>query len=200
MKNRIGIAMILRIGILISCFFVIGCSYLSGYITIDSRSKVMKPTFCIYLDRCFRHHQERLDIEAITVSKVRRSFEKKKGWKVDLPTRWEDMHKVWYLEYKSSNNFIKRLFGLSASPVSCLTYGEVPPGYEEGMKARPLEPEELYSVSINTYNYPGDTEPLRFIIRLNRAGIPERVEYHLESFFITNPGSYSGPRDDLKLY
>lgn len=200
MKNRIGIALIARIGILISCFFAVGCSYLSGYITIDSRSKVMKPTFCVYLDRCFRHHQERLDIETITVSKVRRSSEEKKGWESYSPARSEDMNKVWYLEYKPSNNFIKRLLRLSPSPLSCLVYGEVPPGYEEGMKAQPLEPEELYSVLINTYNYPGDAESLRFIIRLDATGSPERVEYHLGSFFITHRRYSVSPQNDLKLY
>ncbi len=200
MKNRIGIAIIARIGILISCFFAVGCSYLAGYITIDSQSKVMKPTFCVYLDRCFRHHQERLDIESITVSKVRRSSEEKKGWKVHSPARREAVQRVWYLEYKSPDNFIKRLFGLSASPVSCLTYGEVPPGYEERVKAQPLEPGELYRVWIDTYHYPGDSESLRFIIRLDATGSPERVEYHLGSFFITHRRYSVSPQNDLKLY
>ena len=200
MKNRIDITVIAFAGILISCFFAAGCSYLSGYITIDSRSKVTKPTFCVYLDRCFRHRQERLDIETITVSKVRRSSEEKKGWKFDSPARWEDMQRVWYLEYKSPDNFIKRLLGLSASPVSCLTYGEVPPGYEEGVKAQPLEPEELYEVWIDTYHYPGGSESLRFIIHLNATGSPERVEYHLGSFFITHRRYSASPQSDLKLY
>lgn len=200
MKDRIGIAIIVRVGILISCFFAAGCSYLSGYITIDSRSKVTQPTFCVYLDRCFRHHQERLDIETITVSMVRRSSEEKKGWESHSSARWEDGQRVWSLEYKSPDNFIKKLLGLSTPPVSCLTYGEVPPGYEEGMKARPLELEELYSVLINTYNYPGDSESLRFIIRLNATGSPERVEYHLGSFFITHRRYSASPQSDLKLY
>ena len=199
MKNRIGIVIILLIGILISCFFAVGCSYLSGYITIDSRSKVIKPTFCVYLDRCFRHHQERLDIGTITVSKVRRSSEDNKGWESDSPARWKDGHRVWYIEYNSSDNFIKKLLGLLTSPVSCLTYGEVPPGYEEGLKARPLEPEELYSVWIDTYNYPGDTEPLKFIIRLDGTGTPERLEYHLRSFHIDHRRYFTSPRDDLQL-
>ncbi len=208
MKNKNGIAIIALVGILLSCFFVVGCSYLSGYITIDSRSKVMKPTFCIYLDRCFRHHQERLDIDTITVVKVRRSSEEKKGWKFDSPVRgeavhdgwYEAVHRVWYIEYKSSDNFIKRLFGLSASPVSCLTYGEVPPGYEEGVKARPLEPEELYSVWIETYKYPGDSKPLKFIIRLDGKGTPERLEYHLDSFLIRHRTYFTSPRDDRQLH
>ena len=201
MEDRICIT-IARIGFLVSCFFAAGCWYAPGYITIDSRSKVMKPTFCIYLDRCFRHHQERLDIETITVTKVRHSSEEKNGWEFDSPARWEGVQRVWYLEYKSPDNFIKfikKLLGLSASPVSCLTYGEVPPGYEEAVKARPLEPEQLYSVWMETYSYPGDSESLRFIIRLDETGIPERLEYHLDSFFITHPNRFS-PRDDLKLY
>ena len=196
MKNRIGIVIILLIGILISCFFAVGCSYLSGYITIDSRSKVMNPTFSMYLDRGFRH-QERLDIETITVLKVRRSSEEKKGWKFDSPASGEAVHRVWYIEYNSSDNFIKKLFGLSTSPVSCLTYGEVPPGYEEGLKARPLEPEELYSVWIN---YPGASKPLKFIIRLDGTGTPERLEYHLGSFLIRHRRYFTSPRDDLQLH
>ena len=216
MKDRIGTAVIALIGILISCFFAVGCSYLSGYITIDSRSKVTKPTFCVYLDRCFRHRQERLDIEKITVSKVRRSSEEKKGWEAHSPAIWEDAREVWHgdaqpvwhgdvqpvwhLAYKSPDNFIKRLFGLSASPVSCLTYGEVPPGYEEEVKAQPLEPGELYRVWIDTYRYPGDAESLRFIIRLDATGSPKRVEYHLGSFFITHRRYSASPQNDLKLY
>ena len=199
MKNKIGITIVALVGILISCFFAVGCSYLSGYITIDSRSKVTNPTFCVYLDRCFRHHQERLDIDTITVSMVRRSSEEKEGWEDVQPVSYEHVQRVWYLEY-NSDNFIKRLLGLSASPVSCLTYGEVPPGYEEGVKAQPLEPEELYRVSIDTYHYPGDSESLRFIIRLDATGSPERVEYHLGSFLITHRRYSASPQSDLKLY
>ena len=199
MKDKIGIVIIALVGILISCFFVAGCVPAPGYTTIDSRSKVTKPTFCAYLDRCFRHRQERLDIETITVSKVRRASEEKKGWESHSPSRWEDVQRVWSLAY-NADNFIKRLLGLSASPVSCLTYGEVPPGYEEGVKAQPLEPEELYRVSIDTYRYPGDSESLRFIIRLDATGSPERVEYHLGSFLITHRRYIASPQSGLKLY
>ena len=197
MKDRIGIAIVALVSILISCVLIAGCTPTPGYITIDSRSEVMQPTFRMYLDRCFRHHQERLDIEMITVLKVRRSSEEKKGWKFDSPASGEAVHRVWYIEYNSSDNFIKKLLGLSTSPVSCLTYGEVPPGYEEGLKARPLEPEELYSVWIN---YPGASKPLKFIIRLDGTGTPERLEYHLGSFLIRHRRYFTSPRDDLQLH
>ena len=39
-----------------------------------------------------------------------------------------------------------------------------------------------------------------FIIRLDATGIPERLEYHQQSFLITNPSYFTQPRDDLKLY
>ena len=98
MKDKIGIAIIIVGSILISCFFVAGCVPAPGYITVDSRSKVMQPTFCMYLDRCFRHHQVRLDIGTITVSKARRSSEEKNGWEFDSPSRWEDGQRIWHLE------------------------------------------------------------------------------------------------------
>lgn len=200
MKDKISIAIIALVSILVSCFFVTGCVPTPGYITVDSPSKVMNPTFCMYLDRCFRHYQVRLDIGTITVSKVRRSSEEKNEWEFDVPSRWKDEQKVWYLEYKSSDNFIKKLLGLSTSPLSCLTYGEVPPGYEEGVKARPLEPGEFYSVWMTEHNYPRYAEGLYFIIRLNDMGIPERrLEYHLDSFRITHQRYFTSPRDDLKL-
>ena len=200
MKDRIGIAVIALAGILISCFFVTGSVPAPGYITVDSRSEVMQPTFCMYLDRCFRHHQVQLDIGTITVSKVRRSSEEKNGWEFDSPSKWGEGQTVWSLEYKSSDNFIKKLLGLSTSPVSCLTYGEEPPGYEEDVKAKPLEPGEFYSVWMKEHNYPRYAEGLRFIIRLDGTGVPDRLEYHIDDFRITHQRYFTSPRDDLKLY
>ena len=198
MKNRIGIAIMALIGIFLSSFFVAGCVPAPGYITVDSRSKVMNPTFCMYLDRCFRH-QVQLDIGTITVSKVRRSSEEKSRLELDAPSRWEDEQRVWHLEYKSSDNFIKKLLGLSTSPVSRLTYTEVPPGYEEGVKAIPLEPGEFYSVSMKEHNSPRYAEGLSFIIRLDGTGAPDRLEYHIGDFSITHRRYFTSPRDDLQL-
>ena len=144
MKNRIGIVIILLIGVLINCFFVAGCTPLPGYSIVDLRSEVMQPTFCLCLDSYF---QKRLDIGTIIIRKAKRSSEEKKRLELDLLLESDvlfggkELQKVWHLQYKSSGfflfNFIKRLLGLSASPVSCLTYGEVPLGYEEEMRAVP---------------------------------------------------------------
>ena len=80
------------------------------------------------------------------------------------------------------------------SPIPCLIYGEVPPGYEEEMKALPLEPEELYTVWMEEHNSPRYIGDLRFIIRLNETGIPERLEYLSEVYIFDNTPYY------LKLY
>ena len=155
----------------------------------------MQPTFCLYQDGFSQEHS---DIESITVYKVRRSSEEKKRWEVDAP--WEDGQTVWHLEYKASDTFMKRLLGgQSTSPVCCLTYGVVPPGYREEVKALPLEPEQLYIISSWEYEG-GPSRYLKFIIRLDGSSIPERLEYHHENFLITRPNYFTHPRDDLKLY
>ena len=207
MKNRIGIAIIVCIGILISCFFTAGCVPTPGYITIDSRSEVIQPTFRMYLDQSFRYHQVRLDIGTIIIWESLYSFEEETRWEfkaghIFLPLEYHprpaEPGMVWYLQYEPSDNFIKRLLGLSPSPVSSLTYGEVPPGYQEKVKAGPLEPERYYILQMREYRGRPSGD-MTFIIRLNGTGIPERLEYHLNDFLITNPMSKS-PRDHLKLY
>ena len=174
MKDRIGIAIIALIGILISYFFAVGCSPLPGYITIDSRSALMKPTFSMYDDPYFR---KRLQIKGITVEKARRSPEGKQRWELDAS--WDEGQTVWHLEYNDFLLFywMNCLFGWQPmSPVSSLTYGEVPRGYKEKVKVLPLEPEQLYIVSMEAYKI-RSISPLRFVIRLNETGDPDRVEY-----------------------
>ena len=180
MKDRIGTAVIALIGILVSCILVcVGCTPLPGYITIDSRSALMKPTFSMYDDPYF---QKRLQIKSITVKKARRSPEEKQRWELDAS--WNEGQTVWHLEY---NVFLPLywmncLFGWQPMPpVSSLTYGEVPWGYKEKVKALPLEPEQLYILSVDAAYSPRQTAPLRFIIRLNGVGVPDRLECRLGS-------------------
>ena len=208
MKDKIGIAIVALVSILISCFFTVGCVPAPGYITIASQSEVMKPTFRMYLDG-FRHHQERLDIGTIIVWEVLRFSEETRGWEfnaghVHLPMwyhpRPAEPSMVWYLQYEEpSDNFIQKLLRGSASPVFSLTYGDVPPGYQEKVKAEPLEPERFYIVQMREYRG-RPSEGMAFIIRLNDGGIPERLEYHLKDFLITRRNRFTVPRDDLQLY
>ena len=51
MKNGIDIAIIVHVGLLISCLVFAGCTPpLSGYSIVDLRSAVMQPTFSMYRD------------------------------------------------------------------------------------------------------------------------------------------------------
>ena len=208
MKDRIGIA-IRVVSLLISCHLATaGCSSIPGYFILDWGTPPMQPTFCLCRDRDF---QEPLGIGGIAVWKVRHSFHGKKQWGSDAPweisaiawrggwkvdEKWEGGQTVWQLEYKFSDNFIKKS---STPPVSCLTYGEVPPGYQEKVNSFPLEPEAFYGVWIRGHQGTLSNNTY-FIIRLDATGIPERLEYHQQSFLITNPNSFTKPRDDLKLY
>ena len=191
MKKSTG-SVIALVSILIICILISdGCTPAPGYIRIDSRAGVMHPTFYFYQDAAF---QNRLGISSIAVWKVPHSSEKKKRWEIDWP--FDDRQKVWNLEYKATDTLMKRLW---LSSVSCLTYGEVPPGYQEKVKVEPLAPEEFYGVRIRGKSGTS-SENLYFLIRLDATGIPERLEYHQQSFLITNPSYFTQPRDDLKLY
>ena len=153
----------------------------------------MQPTFCLYQDSYF---QKRSDIGSVKVWQVERSSEEERQWNLDA-LQESDRQTVWRIKYESGDNSIKRQ---STSPVSCLTYGKAPPGYQEEVSALPLEPEEFYGVSIEGYDGT-PSENLYFIIRLNDTGIPERLEYHLKNFLITNTEYiYKYPRNDLELY
>lgn len=181
MKNRIVIVIAL-ISISINCFFGIGCTPPSGYIAIDSQSALMNPTFCLYIDPYF---QKQSRIGSIKIEKpLRSSSEEKKRWRLDSPLKRSQT--VWELALKfpDTDNIFIALWGwLWVLPVPCLTYGEVPWGYEEKVKALPLEPEELYIVSVDATPH-RRIAPLRFIIRLDDTGTPDRVEYYFKSDYI----------------
>ena len=195
MKNKICIAIAI-LSILISCCLVsVGCTPLPGYIAIDSRSALMKPTFYVSDDPYFR---KRLRISSIKVEKLLRSSKEKKPWELHAPLN--SSQTVWELELEYSDTFILALLQSLLRPTaSSLMYGEVPWGYQEKVKALPLEPEELYILSMNTaYGY-RETAPLRFIIRLNDTGAPDRIEYRLG---ISSPWDdiFDRMRSYLKLY
>ena len=207
MKNRTGTAIVL-VSLLSCCSVFTGCSPGSTYITLDSRSALMQPTFCLYADRYF---QERLDVEAIIVQKAQRSVYDGKGWEQDsgevyLPQGgypfWVNVNPeiVWHLEHKSADSLVYYwmdwLFGWQPRSLRrCLTYGEVPSGYREIVKAVPLEPEQLYFVWMQAHNSVRQSDYLlRFVIRLDASGTPARLE-HIQREYIFDYTPYS-----LRLY
>lgn len=196
MKNKICIAIAI-LSILISCFWVsVGCTPLPGYIAIDSQWELMQPTFSLYDDPYFQKH---LRIGSIKVEKQLRSSDIQAyklwwGWE----RQGNNYQTVWELEYVD-DSLVGVLKWLLIPTVSSLTYGEVPWAYQEKVKALPLEPEELYILSMNTaYGYRA-TALLRFIIRLNDTGVPDRLEYRLG---VSSPwyDIFERTRSYLKLY
>ena len=189
MKKRIDSALA-GVSVFLSCVWgFLGCQLPLGYVTIDWGSSVMQPTFCMYRDPYF---QEPLSVGSIEVNKIRRFSGEEKRWR-----RWKKSQTVWQLKYKSPDDFTTRLL---TSPVSCLTYGEVPPGYQEIVKAVPLEPEQLYVIGLDGDDGT-DADGVYFIIRLDESGTPERLEYRLTTFLQTNnPYRKYLKHQSLKLY
>lgn len=74
-----------------------------------------------------------------------------------------------------------------------------PTGYEEKVKALPLELDTLYIVSVNAAYGSKNTGPLRFVTRLNDIGIPDRLEYSSEMSYPWDNIFYR-TRSYLKLY
>ena len=189
MINRIGIA-IAFVSILISCLVFVGCTPLPGYIVVDSGSALMNPTFHISGDQYF---QERLRIGRIKVEKVLHSSEEKKRWELD--SLQNDTQTVWELAltFSDTDSIIVGLGGWLTTPiVSSLTYGKVPWGYEEKVKALPLEAEQLYIVEMDASVH-RNIIPLKFIIRSAGTSTPERLEYRLSDNILLHT------RDSLSL-
>ena len=170
MKKRVGITIAL-VSLLITCILVcIGCTpeMVFSIAHVDSGSTVVQPTFCAYQGRYF---QEQSGIKSITVWTVLSSPEDKKRPEFNWQGNKGEM--VWNLRYKVSDTLRR-----STLVLSCLTYGEVPLGYQQKVKPQPLEPEQLYIAEIWTFDMslvlPVD---LWFIIRLDGTGTPQRLEY-----------------------
>lgn len=67
----------------------------------------------------------------------------------------------------------------SPSLFSCITYGKVPPGYDEKIAAVPLIPEKLYTVLLDPQEVTA-RGGMYFIIRLDSAGHPTQLEYTIK--------------------
>ena len=164
------------VSIPIICALVfIGCTPFGGYVALDAESGLLQPTFRMYADQ---HFQERVGrITSITVSKSGFFSEEQKHSELDSP--WDGSQTVWDLDYKPADKFIGLLrVWFIEPPLSRLTYGKVPPSYEEKVEALPLEPGQSYFVDIwglrGIATFHGTLE---FSICLDDTGRPDRIEY-----------------------
>ena len=167
-------------------FICVGCFVSSGCV-IDSwthslphpHSELTAPTFCLY-EGAFRLsgdlselHKKPEPIHLIRVKRLNKVNDEPIDW-----NKWREYGDIrpsidqvaWKIEYAPD--------GKSEPPerrFSCITYGEVPPGYIEMIPAQPLIPERLYSVLVQ----PGGV--LQFVIRADSQGEPTHLEYAIDS-------------------
>ena len=161
-------------------FFIIsvGCLVSSGCQPImlqhgytHPHSTVTAPTFCLYWGE--DEHSQPIRIYEITVVRYEAfSNDKRFEWE-----HWESGRKgpsadlvMWHIQYLPDDEAHPL-----AKPLSCITYGKAPPGYDELIPPLPLIPERMYTVSIGQKH----SRPIRsvhFIIRADSTGHPTQLE------------------------
>ena len=192
---------VLLIGI--SALFSSGCeSKLKLHGFAHPHSAVTTPTFCLHEGDAQDENAPPVPIYRISVRRDKHKH--KRGnqrlewrnwglWRRDgrrgYPVAWEIEHGdsgaearlsrdtdqvAWEMEYAPDPEAHP-----SPRPFSCITYGKVPPGYDEKIPAVPLIPERLYTVVLETQEVTARSG-MYFIIRLDLAGHPTRLEYTLK--------------------
>ena len=169
-------------------FFIIcvGCLVSSGCQPImlqhsytHPHSAVTAPTFCLYWGE--DEHSQPIRIYEITVVRYEGfSDDKRFEWE-----NWESWRKgrsadlvMWHIQYLPDDEAHPL-----ARPFSCITYGKVPPGYEENIPPVPLISERLYTVQILPKGVT-PTSRVYFIIRADSTGCLIQLE-----------ASHDGPHD-----
>ena len=128
-----------------------GCQIIRYGVLIHPDSKVLTPTFCLY---------DRSEIDPHAIHKVQ-VYQRAMNGDSRLKA-------VWDLEYapQPEEQFVRAY--------SCITYGEVPPGYKQKAPALPLIPERSYGVWLEGKDYVRDSR--NFVIRLGPSGEAIKLE------------------------
>lgn len=161
-------------------FFIIsvGCLVSSGcqptmlqHSYTHPHSAVTAPTFCLYWGE--DEHSQPIRIYEITVVRYEAfSDDKRFEWR-----DWESWREgrsadlvIWQIQYLPDDEAHPL-----AKPLSCITYGKVPPGYAELIPPLLLIPERMYTVSIARADLP-PVARMYFIIRADSTGHPTQLE------------------------
>ena len=169
-------------------FICIGCLVSSGCLRglhglTHPHSDVTAPTFCLYKawkDGWEAEHALPVPIYRIRVTRAEKfSGDERFEWR-----NWHSWRKgraadevTWEMEYVPDAEAHPL-----ARPFSCITYGKVPPGYEERIPPVPLIPERLYTVQILSKGVT-PTSRVHFIIRADLTG-------HLTQLEASNDGPH----------
>ena len=155
----------------------VGCLVSSGCQTIilqhgytHPHSAVTAPTFCLYEGR--DEHSQPIPIYQIIVIRHEAfSDDKQFEWHNWRSGQGLDADQVtWEIQYVPDDHD-----QALTKPLSCITYGKAPPGYDEPIPPLPLIPERIYRVGIRSKGLlPNSTA--YFIIRADSMGHPTQLE------------------------
>ena len=157
----------MRTLVLMALLFTTGCADMIGRAIVHPHSSVTAPTFCLYKEPVDKDEPKRSQESEIL------AIERLEVFYGELPKE-----EVWVIHYVPDPLYE------DLKPVSCVTYGKLPPGYKEKAPAPPLIAERRYSVRLRSiqdhgawsgnYNYRGVID---FDIRVDANGQSARLEY-----------------------
>ena len=163
----------------IVCFLIcVGCLVSSGCQPIilwhgytHPHSAVTAPTFCLYWGE--DEHSQPIPIYEISVIRYEAFSDDERfewhNWESWREGRSADLV-IWHIQYVPDGEAQPL-----ARPLSCITYGKAPPGYDELIPPLPLIPERIYAVSIRPKNSFRGAR-VYFIIRADSTGHPIQLE------------------------
>ena len=158
--------------ICVGCLVSSGCQRINlqrGY--THPHSAVTAPTFCLY--EGWDEHAQPTPIYEISVTRQETFSDDKRfewrNWRSWRKGRYADQV-TWEIQYVPDDHD-----QVVTKPLSCITFGKAPPGYDEPIPPVPLIPERIYYVSIRPKNLP-PISGVYFIIRADSTGHPTQLE------------------------
>ena len=156
----------------------VGCLVSTGCVPIilwhgytHPHSAVTAPTFCLYWGE--DEHSQPIPIYEISVIRYEAFSDDERfewhNWRSEQEPFADEV--TWVMQYVPDDEAHP-----PARPLSCITYGKAPPGYDELIPPLPLIPERMYTVSIRPTKYPLPMSRVYFIIRADSTGHPIQLE------------------------
>ena len=152
----------------VGCFFYSGCTPTSMHGLAHPYSDIEAPTFCLYKGWATKQDAKPHAIDSILIYRAGKINDERFDWKTEIPYSDQD---TWEMAYDPDGKSKP-----AEKPFSCLTYGQVPPGYIETIPAQPLISERVYTVRLRRKEG-GPMSWVYFIIRADAQGHPIQLEY-----------------------